>query len=331
MGSISVIGAGSWGTAIGVLVSGKGLKVTLWARNSEFCDTLRKEKENKLYLPGVKFPKTLSVTSTLADALKGARIVVCCVPSHGIREVFKGAALMEGAIIVSASKGIEQKTHLTPSGILGSVLPKGFNERIAIISGPTFAKEVSMGLPSAACAAASSIIVAEEVQEVFSTPSFRVYTNTDTIGVELGGAMKNVIAIASGISDGLGLGSNARAALITRGLKEISVLGSAMGAKEATFYGLSGLGDLVLTCTGPLSRNYTLGLAIGRGRSLTDILGEMRMVAEGVKTSIAARELAEAKGVELPITEQVCKVLHEGKSPKQAVMELMTRGLKHEF
>ena len=329
MADISVIGAGSWGTAIGVLLSGKGLQVTLWARRSEFCDTLGKEKENKLYLPGVKFPKTLSVTSLLADALKGARMVVCCVPSHGIREVFKGAALTQGAIIVSASKGIEQKTHLTPSGILGSVLPK--NIPIAIISGPTFAKEVSMGLPSAACAAASSIAIAEEVQEAFSTPSFRVYTNTDTIGVELGGAMKNVIAIASGISDGLGLGSNARAALITRGLKEISVLGFAMGAKEATFYGLSGLGDLVLTCTGPLSRNYTLGLAIGRGRKLSEILGEMRMVAEGVKTSIAARELASSKGVELPITEQVCKVLHEGKSPKQAVMELMTRGLKHEF
>jgi len=332
--SAAVVGAGSWGTTLADLLARKGSgSVRLWARNPELAGIIEKTRENPAYLPGIKLSDNIGVTNSLADALKGASLVVCAVPSHGIREVFKDAPahIPKDAIIVSASKGIEEATNLTSSQILGDVLPQVLREHIVILSGPTFAKEVARHLPSAACAASRINKDATVVQEAFSTPYFRIYTNPDPAGVELGGTLKNVIAIACGISDGLGLGSNARAALITRGLSEISRLGVKMKADIKTFYGLSGLGDLVLTSTGALSRNHAVGVEIGKGRKLKEILSGMRMVAEGVKTSLAVRRLSHLLSVEMPITEAVCAVLYEDKSPRQATVELMTRELKEEL
>ncbi|MBI5598918.1 MAG: NAD(P)-dependent glycerol-3-phosphate dehydrogenase [Deltaproteobacteria bacterium] len=335
MENVAIVGAGSWGTTLANLLAQKGVgRVRLWARSPGITELIKKTRENVPYLPGVRLSGNLFATSSLQDALKGASIAVCAVPSHGVREVFKEASrhISGGCLIVNASKGIEEKTLLTCSGILREVLGDALNARgIVVMSGPTFAKEVSRGLPAAACAASGSEKDARAVQDVFSTACFRVYTNPDPIGVELGGALKNVIAIASGISDGLNLGANARAALITRGLAEMARLGVRMKASPGTFYGLSGLGDLVLTSTGELSRNRMVGLEIGRGRGLKDILSGMNMVAEGVKTAMAVMELARRHCVEMPISEGVYKVLYDGKPPREAVMELMTRGLKGEM
>jgi glycerol-3-phosphate dehydrogenase (NAD(P)+) len=326
----TVLGGGSWGTTLAHLLAEKGFQVTLWARSDEVRRLIKEGRENTPYLPGIKLSENIYPTSTLEGAFNESAVVVCAIPSHGIRKVFQKALpyIPEGATIVSASKGIEEGSHLTSSAVLKEVLP---GERdVVVLSGPTFAKEVCMGLPACVSAASESLEACMFVQRVFSTSSFRVYTNSDVTGVELGGALKNIIALASGISDGLGLGYNARAALITRGLAEMSRLGVKMGARAETFSGLSGLGDLVLTCTGELSRNRSVGLAIGRGQSLADILKGMRMVAEGVKTSRAVKELAGLHGVEMPITEEVNRVLYENRSPKEAVMELMIRELKGE-
>ncbi len=330
---IAVIGAGSWGTTLADLLARKGLSVALWAREPELVEAIEKKRENTLFLPGVELSEAIEPTGSVAGALEGADLVVSSVPSHGVRAVFSGAKefLPKDALIVSTSKGIEEGTLLTCSAILKEILPESFHKRISVLSGPSFAKEVSRGKPTAVCVASVDKGVSELVQRVFSTGRFRVYTNTDLTGVELGGALKNVIALGAGISDGLGLGSNARAALITRGLAEITRLGVRMGADQRTFYGLSGMGDLVLTCTGELSRNHTVGVALGMGRRLDEVVSEMKMVAEGVKTSIAARELARKHSVEMPITEEVCRVLYEGKDPERAVMELMTRRLKEEY
>lgn len=332
MERIAVLGAGSWGTTLAGLLAEKGLEVTLWARTPELARSISKTRENSPYLPGLKLSEKLKATSSLEEALKGSSMVVSAIPSHGIRKVFeKASAYMSGSsIVVSATKGIEEGTLHTASWILKERLPETRYEKIVVLSGPSFAREVSQKLPAAVCAASTSSFSASRVQQVFSTGHFRVYTNTDVVGVELGGALKNVIAIAAGISDGLGLGNNARAALITRGLAEITRLGVRMGARSQTFAGLSGMGDLVLTCTGALSRNYTVGFEIGRGRTLEDVVGSMRMVAEGVKTSGAVKSLAFMQSVEMPIAEEVWKVLHAGKSAKEAVLELMTRELKGE-
>ncbi len=332
MERLTVLGAGSWGTTLAELLARKGLKVALWARSEDLCETIASLRENAVYLPGVKLPENLVPFSSLEDALKGSELIVSAIPSHGLRKVFTeaGRFIQKDAIIVSATKGIEEGTGLTPSGVLKDVLKGTGYKDIVILSGPSFAKEVSLKLPAAVSAASVSPQSAALVQSIFSTAYFRVYTNTDCIGVELGGALKNIIAIASGISDGLSLGNNARAALITRGIAEISRLGAVLGANPHTFSGLSGLGDLVLTCTSALSRNYSVGLAIAGGGSLEEITGRMRMVAEGVKTSKAARSLAMTLKVEMPITEEVYNVLYMGKPPKKAVMELMTRGLKSE-
>lgn len=328
--NIAVVGAGSWGTTLAALLAWKGLDVTLWVRREELCRSIRDKRVNDDYLPGVRLPASLGVTTSLSEALEGADLVLSAVPSHGLRSVFEGAAghIKGGTLVVSATKGIEQTTLLTPSGILSEVL--GPECPLVVLSGPSFAKEVSRKLPTAVSAASDSPEAASTAQKVFSAPYFRVYTNRDRVGVELGGALKNVIAIASGISDGLGLGHNSRAALITRGLAEMSRLGKAMGADAITFMGLSGLGDLVLTCTGELSRNYTVGRKIGNGLGLEEVTGPMKMVAEGVKTSVAARELASRHRVEMPIVEAVYRVLHSGKTPLEAVSELMTRELKEE-
>ena len=330
MEKISVLGAGAWGTALAALLADNGHDVELWALEGEVVASVNGIYENSVYLPGVKLPKGIKAHADLDTALAGARMVVNVVPSHGVRGIFEKARdfIEPGAVIASATKGIEEETLKTPSGVLADLLGDSFD--IVALSGPSFAKEVSLKLPTAVSAASESAKAAEYVQRAFSSEHFRVYTNTDITGVELGGALKNVIAIASGISDGLKLGHNARAALITRGLSEMSTLGIALGAKLATFSGLSGLGDLILTCTGPLSRNYTLGRSIGAGGKLTELLEGVKTVAEGVKTSRAAHALALKLGVEMPITEAVCRVLYEGKGPMEAVRELMERKLTHE-
>jgi len=332
MERLTVMGAGSWGTTLAWLLAGKGFGVTLWAREDEVRASIIERRENALFLPGVTLPGGITPTTSLKEAVEGARMVVSVVPSHGVREVFAEAAphMAGGVLVVSATKGIEESSLLLPSAVLSEVLSGVPGMETAVISGPSFAKEVSRGLPAAVVAASASDEAALRVQEIFTAPSFRVYTSTDPLGVELGGAMKNVIAIASGISDGLSLGLNARAALITRGLAEIARLGRPLGARPETFYGLSGLGDLVLTCTGALSRNYTFGLEIGKGRSADEIASGVNTVAEGVRTSKAAASLARANSVEMPITEAVMDVLYNSRSPKEAVLALMARELKPE-
>ena len=329
---ICVLGAGSWGTTLANILAEKGYDINLWIREEEVYQTIQKTRENTVFLPGVKLAQNITPTNSIKEAVKDRVVVVCVVPSHGVRDIFQKAApfLPKDALVVSASKGLELETLLTVSQVLKQTLPKTFHKNLSVLSGPTFAKEVSQKLPTAICVASGKKTVAEKVQQIFNTNYFRVYTNDDMIGVEIGGALKNVIAIAAGISDGLALGMNARAALITRGLAEISKLGVSMGADSATFAGLSGLGDLVLTCTGELSRNRSVGMMIGKGRKLPDILSEMKMVAEGVKTAQAAYELAKKHTIQMPIAEEIYRVLYEDKSPKDAVMDLMTRRVKEE-
>ena len=329
MGYIAVIGAGSWGTALACLLREKEYDVTLWALENEVADEINNAKTNSLYFPGVTLPPHLTATSSLEKAVREARYILNVVPTQFTRPVFIEAAkyISDDAVIVSASKGIEQGTLLTVSGVLREVT----GQRVAALSGPSFAKEVIRRFPTAVTLATEDMDTGVLLQEIFNTNYFRVYTHRDIIGVELGGALKNVIAIASGISDGLGLGHSARAALITRGLVEITRLGKAMGADPMTFSGLSGLGDLVLTCTGPLSRNYTVGINLGKGMKLAEILASTRSVAEGVATSLSAYELARKRGVEMPIVEQVHEVIYHGKDPEAAVRNLMNRALRSEF
>jgi glycerol-3-phosphate dehydrogenase (NAD(P)+) len=329
MGYIAVIGAGSWGTTLASLLQEKEYDVTLWAHESEVAEEINARNTNSVYFPGVNLPAGLKATSSIEEAVRQARYILNVVPTQFTRSVFTEAArhLGSDAVIVSAAKGIEQKSLLTVSEILQEVTGK----RVAVLSGPSFAKEVIKKFPTAVTLAAEDLETGLILQEIFNTGYFRVYTHADIIGVEIGGALKNVIAIASGISDGLGLGHSARAALITRGLVEITRLGRAMGADPRTFSGLSGLGDLVLTCTGPLSRNYSVGVNLGKGMKLADILSSTRSVAEGVATSLSAYELGQKKGVEMPIVEQVHEVLYRGKDPESAVLNLMNRALRSEF
>lgn len=328
MKKIAVVGAGSWGTALACLLAEKGYDVSLWVYEKELVEDIRKTGINNKYLPNVAFPDKIKPSNEIQDVLKDSGYVINAVPTQHTREVFTGAAayIPNDTRIISVSKGIEKGTLLTVSHILEELTGK----KAAVLSGPSFAKEVTEKLPTAVTIATENEEVGHELQNIFNTDYFRVYTNTDTLGVELGGALKNVMAIASGISDGLGLGSSARAALITRGLSEIIRLGVAMGAEEKTFRGLSGLGDLVLTCTGALSRNYTVGLRLGRGEKLGDILFSMSMVVEGIATSESAYELSKKYNVEMPVVEQVYKVINESKNPLDAVRELMTRNLKSE-
>ena len=329
MGYIAVIGAGSWGTALACLLQEKGYDVSLWALENDVADEINTARTNSLYFPGVTLPLGLTATSSLDVAVRKARYILNVVPTQFTRSVFAEAAgnISRDAIIISASKGIEQGTLLTVSEILREVTGR----RVAALSGPSFAKEVIKKFPTAVTLASEDMDTGVLLQEIFNTNYFRVYTHRDIIGVELGGALKNIIAIASGISDGLGLGHSARAALITRGLVEITRLGKAMGADPMTFSGLSGLGDLVLTCTGPLSRNYTVGINLGKGMKLEEILASTRSVAEGVATSLSAYELARKRGVEMPIVEQVHDVIYHDKEPEAAVLNLMNRALRSEF
>ncbi len=329
---ISVIGAGSWGTALANLLANKGLNVHLWVREPELCEEIIEKKENTWFLPGIKLNENLLPSTDIASVVKETRYILLAVPSQFLRGILKFMKphLTSNPIVVCASKGIEISSLKPLSSVVKDEL-KDLNPIYAILSGPSFAKEVSLGLPAAVTIGCVDSNVAKKLQKIFSTSNFRVYTNKDYIGVELGGAIKNVIAIAAGICDGLGLGTNARSALITRGLAEMSRLGKTLGAQEKTFMGLSGLGDLVLTCTGDLSRNRQVGLKIAKGEKLNDILQGTKTVAEGVTTTKALYILAKKKNIEIPITEQVYLVLYEDKNPKEAAIDLMTRNLKEEF
>jgi glycerol-3-phosphate dehydrogenase (NAD(P)+) len=329
---VAVLGAGSWGTALAKLLADKGTPVRLWARRSEQADAIQHTRQNERYLRGFELPKTLEATSDLARTLDGAEMVVSVVPSHGLREVLDECTKMlpDDAPVVSASKGIENSTLRLVSEIYEEHLPKDRHRLLTALSGPSFAKEVAAGMPTAVSCAGHDADVCLRVQSAFSTDRFRVYTTDDLVGVEIGGALKNVIAIAAGIADGLGFGHNTRAALITRGLAEISRLGMKRGAHPLTLAGLAGMGDLVLTCTGDLSRNRSVGLELGRGRKLADVLGGMTMVAEGVKTTKSAYDLARREGVDMPIVEAVHEVLYDGRPPIEAVVALMTRAPRPE-
>jgi len=330
---LAVVGAGSWGTALAHHLAGKGLSVDLWVYEPEVAEQIRSTRENPVYMPGVILNEGIRPSTDLAAVVRNQAVVLLVVPSHVMREVAVQLIpfLRPAVLLVSASKGIENETLLTMSQVLEDVLPEDLGAHRAALSGPSFSREVAAGLATAVTAACPDRRAALLVQNLFASPAMRVYVSQDLIGVEIGGAIKNVMAIAAGISDGLGLGHDARAALITRGLAEMSRLGVALGANPLTFMGLAGLGDLVLTCTGDLSRNRTVGLQLGKGRKLADILAEMTMVAEGIKTTRSVYDLARRVGVDMPVTEQVYQVLYQDKDPRRGLIDLMTRNLKDEI
>jgi len=328
---IAVIGAGSWGTTLADLLAKKGVPTTLWVREPELLAEMKEKGRNTWFLPDLDLSPELQLHANPARAFAGAKVFLLVVPSQFMRaslESFRDI-LPKKPIMVCASKGIENGTLAPMSQVVAEAL-EAIGPRYAALSGPSFAKEVSLGLPTTVSLGCADKKLGRELQALFSTDSFRVYTNDDFLGVELGGALKNVMAIGAGIADGLGFGHDARAALITRGLAEMSRLGKVMGAKPKTFMGLSGMGDLVLTCTGDLSRNRTVGMKLGQGKKLADILAETKTVAEGVRTTQSVHHLARKLGVELPLTEQVYRILYEDKDPAQAVRDLMSRELKSE-
>ncbi len=333
---ISVIGAGSWGTALAVLLASKDYAVSLWGHRSEHIDELIREGKNSKYLPEALFPKNLRPTADLQEAVGQSSLIVMAVPSHSYRMVFKQLLqfLTEKCRIVSAVKGIENSSLQTMTQVMENVLEekklRGLNLELGVISGPSFAKEVAKNVPTAVTIGFKNLQTAKEIQRIFVTDFFRVYASQDVIGLEISASMKNVIAIAAGVCDGLGYGLNTRAALITRGLAEMQRLGIAMKADQSTFSGLSGLGDLVLTCTGDLSRNRMVGLKLGAGKTLDEIKSEMMMVAEGIKTTRSIYDLAQKMSIEMPILEQVYKIIYENKKCSEAVKELLSRELKVE-
>lgn len=330
---IGVIGAGSWGTTLANLLAEKGYGVDLWVREDEVFDQIMKDKINKFFLPDMVLDPSLKPVRTYKEALQGKDLVLMAVPSHVFREVLNHLIphLHPGISFISATKGIENASLKVMSQVAEEILPKEYTSHFACLAGPSFAREVIRKYPTAVTIACKDLAHAELLQRLFYTEFFRVYTSDDLIGIQLCGALKNVIAIAAGAADGLNFGLNARAALVTRGLAEITRLGVAMGANPMTFAGLAGMGDLVLTCTGDLSRNRTVGLKIGQGKRLEEITSGMNMVAEGVKTSYSAYELAQKMGIDMPITKQVYEILYQGKDPRLAVKELMTRELRKEL
>jgi len=340
MKRVGVLGAGSWGTTLAILLTKKGIKTVLWARNHKFAKQIRENRQNTLYLPGFELPAALEITSDISKAVTDKEVILFVVPSHGLREVAKQVSVALNDLskspnlpyaLVSASKGIENRTLLTMTEIMEEVLPSRLSGRVAALSGPSFAKEVAASIPTAITVAASEHKLRKGLQDLFTTETLRIYTSFDLVGVQLGGALKNVMAIASGISDGMGFGTNTRAALITRGLAEMSRLGMRLGANPMTFAGLAGLGDLVLTCTGDLSRNRQVGLKLGEGQCIDNILRKMSMVAEGVKTTNSVYAMADKYSVEMPIINQVYRVLYQGINPKNAVNELLTRPPRREL
>ncbi|MEW5909457.1 MAG: NAD(P)H-dependent glycerol-3-phosphate dehydrogenase [Thermodesulfobacteriota bacterium] len=326
---VGVVGGGSWGSAIAHLLGLKGFHLDWWIYEAEVCEQIEKLRENKVFLPEILISRNAVPTTDIGQAVSDKDLVAVVVPSHHLRDVAcrMKAYIGKNTILVSASKGIENKTYLTMSAVLKEVTA---HHRICVLSGPSFASEVARQVPTVVTVAAEEPETAFFAQHVFAAPFFRVYTSNDITGVELGGAVKNVIAIASGIVDGLGLGFNTRAALITRGLVEIRRLGLKLGARPETFTGLAGVGDLILTCTGELSRNHTVGKKIGEGLKLKEILSGMRMVAEGIKTAESVYHLSKRLNVEMPICHQVYRILYDDLSPKEALYLLMTRELKQE-
>jgi len=329
---IGVIGAGSWGTTLANLLAEKGFLVDLWVREEEVYNQIKEDRINKTFLPGIKLVSMFNPVKTFEKALYDKDLVVMVVPSHVFREVLQDMKpyLHQNIKLMTATKGIENETLKIMSQVVEEILPQEYSRLFACLAGPSFAREVIAKQPTAVTISCRDLSHAAWLQTLFSTEFFRVYISDDLVGVQLCGALKNVIAIASGAADGLGFGLNARAALITRGLAEITRLGVAMGARPMTFAGLSGIGDLVLTCTGDLSRNRMVGLKIGQGMGLEEITKDMNMVAEGIKTSISAFQLAKKMGVDMPIINQVYEILYQGKDPMSAVRELMTRELKKE-
>lgn len=330
---VAVLGAGAWGTALAKLLADKGDPVSLWSRRRDLSDAIGAAGENTRYLPGATLPKTLTATHDLGEALDGARMVVFVVPSHATREVARAAAphVRAGVPVVSATKGIENESLEFMDEVLAAELPPHARGHLAFLSGPSFAKELAQQLPTAVVIAARDESVRAHVMKRFHTPFMRTYASDDVPGVECGGALKNVVAIAAGVVDGMGFGHNTRAALITRGLAEIAHVAMARGGSALTLAGLAGMGDLVLTCTGELSRNRTVGIELGKGRKLVDILAGLGHVAEGVKTAKSAQHLAKKLKVDMPITGEVYAVLYEDKPVQQAVADLMARELGHEF
>lgn len=327
---IGVLGGGSWGTALAILLAKKGLEVDMWLRNEKQIEDILKTRENKKYLPGVEIPSNLNVIGDIRKAIDNKDILLLSSSSHGIREILSSNKDLIGKdqIIVNVAKGIENNSLMRISEIVAEILP---DNKYAILSGPSHAEEVAIEIPTTVVSASKDREVAEFVQDVFMTPYFRVYTNPDVIGVELGGSLKNVIALAAGISDGLGNGDNTKAALMTRGIVEMARLGEMMGANINTFSGLTGIGDLIVTCTSMLSRNRRAGILIGKGHSIDEAIEEVGMVVEGIKTTRSAFELAKRHGVNMPITEELYAVLFEGKSVKESVPNLMGRDKKHEM
>ena len=329
---VAVIGAGSWGTTVAALTSANAPTV-LWARDPQVVQRVNETHCNVEYLPAITLPDALEATTSLADACAGADVVVMGVPSHGFRAVLGDAraSIAADAALISLSKGLEQGTVLRMTQVIAEVLPEHRPDRIGVLSGPNLASEVALGQPTASVIALGDAELAKQLQVLFMTRTFRVYTNPDVVGCEIAGALKNVIAIAAGIAHGLGYGDNTKAALITRGLAELARLGMALGGNPLTFSGLAGMGDLVATCTSDKSRNRTVGVALGQGRALDDIVAEMKMVAEGVKSTQAVLELAARHGVEMPIAEQVGAVLYDGQTPAEIVPTLMLRQAKPEL
>ncbi len=330
--NVAVIGGGSWGSAMAIHLSRRDVPVRLWIREPDILEEACRQRVNRVFLPGFSFPPSVSFCSSVVETARGASAIFIAVPSRYCREIYRRLAPAVGkdALLVSLTKGLEEKSLRRMSQVMADALPRSPRPRIVVLSGPSFAKEVAQGLPTAVVAAAPVASDAARVQSLLSGLSFRVYTSRDVAGVELAGAAKNVIAIAAGISDALGAGSNAKASLMTRGLVEITRLGVRLGARRETFFGLAGIGDLILTCTGELSRNRHLGFELGLGKSLPAIIAESSMVAEGVGTTRSLHRLARKCGIEMPIAEQVYRVLYGGKDPRQAIVDLMSRKLKRE-
>jgi len=330
---VCVIGAGAWGTALAWSTAQNKAPVRLWALEPEVADSINSSHENKTFLPGVELPSNLTATCDMAQAVEGCRVILFVAPTQFMRATLARLAdvIPPDAALVSANKGIENETLALPHQIVAEMMPESISNRFCCLSGPSFAKELVKMLPTAATIASRHEAALHDAQEALSTPFFRLYAHEDVVGVELGGALKNVIAIAAGLSDGLGFGHNTRAAIITRGLAEIARLGVAMGAEPKTFSGLSGVGDLVLTCAGDLSRNRTVGLRLGQGEKLADITHGWKAVAEGIATASSAYHLADRHRVDMPIVNQVYKTLYEHKDPRLAVTDLMGRELRPEF
>jgi len=330
---IGIIGAGGWGIALGKLLADKGEQVTLWCHGAESYRELLENRESRTYLAGVVLPSSIKFTGSIEAAVTDKFLIICVVPSHTVREVMTGAFsyVSSQTTVLCGTKGLEEESLKTMGEVLAEIFGDPEKQRHAFLSGPTFAIEVARGLPAAVTVAARREEIAKDVQETMSTQNFRVYTSTDTVGVQMGGVIKNVIAIAAGISDGLHLGHNARAALITRGLAEMTRLAVRMGADAMTLAGLPGLGDLVLTCAGDLSRNRKVGIKIAEGRSLHEISQETRMVAEGIRNTRSVYLLSRRLKTEMPIVEQMYEVIYEAKQPEEAVRDLMQRSLKSEL